>query len=242
MFDSCSDPAVLAGFAGVLLVLRPGTEAISPYAVMVLLSALVLAAVALLIKRLTTTESATTIVLYQSLFMTAMSVPLALLTWRTPALAEVARRDEVVVEVAGAVAVEGDVGRALAGAARLDAAHVGPLGDAGDRGGHVLEALASVARDVDLAVVGACPQDPGAERRLGERRGRAPVHDAVVARDEVLGGLAEDLQRVALLAERQVLAHDDVVRRRAERSGGDLPVARAHVVGLAAGFRRSDGV
>jgi drug/metabolite transporter (DMT)-like permease len=80
--------AVLVGFLGVLIVLKPGAEAVSPYAAMVLLSALVLAGVALLIKRLTATESATTIVLYQAVFMTAMSVPLALLYWRTPGLAE----------------------------------------------------------------------------------------------------------------------------------------------------------
>jgi drug/metabolite transporter (DMT)-like permease len=80
--------AVLVGFFGVLIVLKPGAETISPYIAMVLLSALVLAGVALLIKRLTATESATTIVLYQAVFMTAMSVPLALLTWRTPGLAE----------------------------------------------------------------------------------------------------------------------------------------------------------
>ncbi len=81
--------AVLVGFLGVLIVMRPGAEAVSPYAVLVLISALVLAGVALLIKRLTATESATTIVLYQAVFMTAMSVPLALLYWRTPGLAEV---------------------------------------------------------------------------------------------------------------------------------------------------------
>jgi drug/metabolite transporter (DMT)-like permease len=80
--------AVLVGFCGVLIVLRPGTEAVSPYAVMILLSALLLAGVTLLIKRLTDRESATTIVLYQAVFMTAMSVPLALVYWRTPGLAE----------------------------------------------------------------------------------------------------------------------------------------------------------
>ena len=80
--------AVLVGFVGVLIVLRPGSEAVSLYAVLVLASALVLAGVTLIIKRLTATESATTIVLYQAVFMTAMSVPLALLYWRTPSLAE----------------------------------------------------------------------------------------------------------------------------------------------------------
>jgi drug/metabolite transporter (DMT)-like permease len=79
--------AVLIGFLGVLLVLRPGTDTVSLSAVLVLVSALALAGATLLIKRLTATESATTIVLYQAVFMTAMSLPLALFHWRTPGLA-----------------------------------------------------------------------------------------------------------------------------------------------------------
>ena len=80
--------AVLVGFAGVLIVIRPGAETVSPYAVLVLLSALFAAVVSLIVKRLTATESPTTIVLYQSVFMTLLSVPLALLYWRTPTLFE----------------------------------------------------------------------------------------------------------------------------------------------------------
>jgi drug/metabolite transporter (DMT)-like permease len=80
--------AVLVGFAGVLIVVRPGAEAVSPYAGLMLLSALFAAAVTLIVKRLTATESPSTIVLYQSLFMTALSVPLALAYWRTPTLVE----------------------------------------------------------------------------------------------------------------------------------------------------------
>ncbi|MEM7021252.1 MAG: DMT family transporter [Pseudomonadota bacterium] len=80
--------AVLIGFLGVIIVLRPGTEAISPYALLVLASALVLAGVAIMIKQLTTTESAPTIVFYQSVFMALMSVPLAMLYWQTPNLPE----------------------------------------------------------------------------------------------------------------------------------------------------------
>lgn len=80
--------AVLVGFAGVLIVVRPGAETISPYAVMILLSAMIMAACALMIKYLTTTESATTIVFYQAVFMTGLAIPLALLHWRMPTLAE----------------------------------------------------------------------------------------------------------------------------------------------------------
>lgn len=78
--------AVLVGFLGVLIVVRPGAETVTPYAGLMLLSALFAAAVTLIVKRLTATESSTTIVLYQSIFMTLLSVPLALLYWRTPTL------------------------------------------------------------------------------------------------------------------------------------------------------------
>jgi drug/metabolite transporter (DMT)-like permease len=80
--------AVLVGFCGVLIVLRPGVDGISLFASLLLVSSLITAGVTLTIKRLTATESATTIVLFQAVFMTAMSVPLALLYWRTPSLAE----------------------------------------------------------------------------------------------------------------------------------------------------------
>jgi drug/metabolite transporter (DMT)-like permease len=79
---------VLIGFLGVVIVLRPGAQAISPYALLILASALSLAAVSLLIKRLAATESATTLVLYQAVFMTVMVLPFAAWQWRTPTLAE----------------------------------------------------------------------------------------------------------------------------------------------------------
>jgi drug/metabolite transporter (DMT)-like permease len=76
--------AVAIGFLGVLIVMRPGAAAISPYALLVLLSTLAIAAVALLIKHLSERESATTIVFYQSLFLTLFSLPPALLVWQIP--------------------------------------------------------------------------------------------------------------------------------------------------------------
>jgi drug/metabolite transporter (DMT)-like permease len=76
--------AVALGFVGVLIVLQPGAQAISPYAALVLLSAVVGAAATLLIKRLTATEAVATIVWYQALFATVLALPLSLLHWRTP--------------------------------------------------------------------------------------------------------------------------------------------------------------
>jgi drug/metabolite transporter (DMT)-like permease len=68
----------------VIIVMRPGVEAFSPYAALVLLSTISIAAVALMIKQLTRTEGAATIVLYQSLFMTLYTLPFCLATWSTP--------------------------------------------------------------------------------------------------------------------------------------------------------------
>jgi drug/metabolite transporter (DMT)-like permease len=76
--------AVALGFIGVLIVLQPGARAISPYAALVLLSAVLGAATTLLIKRLTATEAVPTIVWYQALFATVLSLPLCLLHWRIP--------------------------------------------------------------------------------------------------------------------------------------------------------------
>jgi drug/metabolite transporter (DMT)-like permease len=80
--------AVALGFLGVLIVLRPGAEAISPYAALVLLGALLGAATSLLIKRLTATESVSTIVWYQALFATVLALPLCIWHWRMPDLAD----------------------------------------------------------------------------------------------------------------------------------------------------------
>jgi drug/metabolite transporter (DMT)-like permease len=76
--------AVALGFVGVVIVLRPGAQTISLYALLVLLGALLGAATSLMIKRLTATEAVTTIVWYQALFATVLALPLCLLHWRTP--------------------------------------------------------------------------------------------------------------------------------------------------------------
>jgi len=78
--------AIAIGFLGVMIVLRPGAEAFSPYAGLVLLSALASAAVVLLVKQMTLRDGSTTIVLYQTLFLTALSLPPALWFWQMPGL------------------------------------------------------------------------------------------------------------------------------------------------------------
>lgn len=78
--------AVLIGFLGVLIVLQPGAEAISPYAGVVLFGTLLGAATSLMIKRLTGIETVSTIVWYQALFATLLALPLCLLHWEIPDL------------------------------------------------------------------------------------------------------------------------------------------------------------
>ena len=80
--------AVLLGFIGVLVVLEPAASAISPYALVVLLGTVMGAATSLMIKHLTKRESVPTIVWYQALFATALSLPLCLPFWRMPDAAE----------------------------------------------------------------------------------------------------------------------------------------------------------
>jgi drug/metabolite transporter (DMT)-like permease len=76
--------AVGLGLVGVLIVLQPGAQAISLYAGLVLLGALLGAATSLMVKRLTATDSVSTIVWYQALFATVLALPVCLLQWRTP--------------------------------------------------------------------------------------------------------------------------------------------------------------
>jgi drug/metabolite transporter (DMT)-like permease len=78
--------AIAIGLVGVLVVLRPGVAAFTPYAGLVLLSAVISAAVVLLIKQMTARDGSTTIVLYQTLFLTGLSLPPALWFWRAPGL------------------------------------------------------------------------------------------------------------------------------------------------------------
>ena len=79
--------AIGIGFVGVLIVLRPGAQTISPFALVVLLGALLAAATTLMIKHLTRTERVPIIICYQALFATLLSFPLCLLHWRMPDLA-----------------------------------------------------------------------------------------------------------------------------------------------------------
>jgi len=80
--------AVLIGFGGTLIILRPGFEAVSIGALAQVVAAPVFAGSFLIAKKLTETESSTSIVAFLSIIVTFVLLPPALLVWRTPTLTE----------------------------------------------------------------------------------------------------------------------------------------------------------
>jgi drug/metabolite transporter (DMT)-like permease len=76
--------AVLLGFAGVLIIVRPGAEGFSAAALVALLAAAMSASVSISIKFLSRTESADSIVLYTTLIWTPLSLFPALAVWQWP--------------------------------------------------------------------------------------------------------------------------------------------------------------
>ena len=88
----------LCGFAGALIILRPGGGVLDPGAVLVLLSAVTLAGANLSVKELSRTEPVQAIVTYMVIFMVPLTFIPALLVWQTPTPAQLA-------ELAGLAAV-----------------------------------------------------------------------------------------------------------------------------------------
>jgi drug/metabolite transporter (DMT)-like permease len=76
--------AVVVGFVGVLIIVRPGQVELSLGATLVLLSALCMAAGALLVKTLARTEPAPAIVAYMVIYLAPMSLVPALFVWQWP--------------------------------------------------------------------------------------------------------------------------------------------------------------
>ena len=74
------------GFVGVLIVLSPGVEALSPGALLAIGNAITIAITVLIVKKLTTTEKPITIVAYMALLQTPMALIPALFYWEWPNL------------------------------------------------------------------------------------------------------------------------------------------------------------
>ena len=78
--------ALTGGFAGVLIILRPGLVAISLGALLVLAGALAAAASNVMVKFATRTDHPDTVVLYQMVYVTTMIFVPALWVWTWPTL------------------------------------------------------------------------------------------------------------------------------------------------------------
>ncbi|HJU26543.1 MAG TPA: DMT family transporter, partial [Rhodanobacteraceae bacterium] len=76
--------AVIAGFIGVLLIVRPGLHGYSPAALVALLAAVMSACVSISLKFLSRTEAPDTIVVWTTLLWVPLSLPAALLYWQWP--------------------------------------------------------------------------------------------------------------------------------------------------------------
>ncbi len=80
--------AVVIGFAGALIILRPGFHSVQPGASIVLASSVFWALALVSVKKLSSTDSTVCIVAWNSVLLTAFSLPLALPVWATPTAAQ----------------------------------------------------------------------------------------------------------------------------------------------------------
>ncbi|GAA4813090.1 membrane protein [Marinicella pacifica] len=76
--------AVIVGFIGTLIILRPSLDGDLIPSLVVVFSALTMAASVLIIKDLSRTENPNTIVIFMVLLMTPLSLPVALTVWQWP--------------------------------------------------------------------------------------------------------------------------------------------------------------
>jgi drug/metabolite transporter (DMT)-like permease len=76
--------ALALGFAGAIVILRPGFAGLNPGALFVIFSAVLWGGIMVMIKIIGRTESSLTITLWVLILMTAMSFPPALFVWQWP--------------------------------------------------------------------------------------------------------------------------------------------------------------
>lgn len=77
--------ATIIGFAGVLVIVRPGMQETTPALLLPVASALFIASAILMVKSLTRTENPNAMVFYMNLFLAPLSLIPALFVWRWPA-------------------------------------------------------------------------------------------------------------------------------------------------------------
>jgi drug/metabolite transporter (DMT)-like permease len=78
--------AILVGFGGALLILRPGFQEIHPAAILQLGGCVAVAGSIIMVKMLSRTESSSAIVTYMGLYLVPMSLLPSLFVWETPRL------------------------------------------------------------------------------------------------------------------------------------------------------------
>ena len=78
--------ALLAGFIGVVIIIRPGSETMQLASLLQIAAAICMASAGLTIKSLSKTENPTTIILYMMALTTPMTLIPALIVWETPSL------------------------------------------------------------------------------------------------------------------------------------------------------------
>lgn len=81
--------ATLAGFAGVLIILRPGAGELDPAMLVALGQALFIATALALIKGMPKSETNTTVLLYFAMLSTLFSIIPAMLVWQAPSLSDI---------------------------------------------------------------------------------------------------------------------------------------------------------
>lgn len=74
----------IIGFIGVLIIVRPDTEAVNFYAILALFSALFVASVTIVLRRLSQVDPPSTIMAYQSVFITTIMAGPTFYLWVTP--------------------------------------------------------------------------------------------------------------------------------------------------------------
>lgn len=80
--------ALIIGFAGVLVVVQPGTGALSVGALLILGSSFIWSVAMTIIKSLSRTESSVTTTLYAGIFMALITFPPAYFVWTNPSLVQ----------------------------------------------------------------------------------------------------------------------------------------------------------
>ena len=79
--------AIILGFLGALIILRPGFEEISPAAYLLLFGSAAVAGSVIMVKILSRTETSSAIVTYMGLYMVPILLIPTIVVWQTPALA-----------------------------------------------------------------------------------------------------------------------------------------------------------